>query len=264
MLVAALLVGCATAGCVASGDEPATGSTEQALSGEWYVSWSGRMNASGTAYDDGKPYRIKVGVNINDDWFCELTGINGNLTGAVTNAVSITPDSSGDWWLQARAAPGNIAGAAAVCFPETNAWWWEPTPGGFPAGSQYYSGIMAVGAVTGNPARVTVSDEGTNPNVAPLHYGTWTLTTSNVNSGEVWPGYWSWTKQYSAYWNWNAVSGSITKTMPAGTSCFLTSIDGNLQQNSFTNGAVATVNYSTGAWTFTAASGTNAWWLCLD
>jgi len=244
---AALVGAMAVLGCGTTDDSESLSTTEQSLSGAWYASWGGTMNSAGTAYTSGAASKIELGVNIND-----------------TNAVSVFPDGSGNWWLQARAAANRTASAAAVCFPATNAWFWEPTPGGFPAGSQYFSGIMAVGAVTGNPAQITVSDQGTNPDIHPLHFGTWTLTTSNVNRGEVWPGYWSWSQDYTSYSYWHAVGGSFTETLPSGTSCFLTSIDGNLQLNSFSNGAWASVNYSTGVWTFTAASGTSAWWLCLD
>jgi hypothetical protein len=261
----ALVCAMAASGCGATDGGERVASTKQGLSGEVYVSWGGTMNSAGTAYTSGAAYQIEIGVNINDNWLCELAGIAGNLTGASNNAISVFPDGGGNWWLSARAAPNNSANAAAVCFPATNAWFFEPVPGGFPPGSsQYFSGIMSVGAVTGNPAQITVSDEGSNPNVQPLHFGTWTLTTNNVDRSEVVPGYWSWSQDYSSDWNWVATSGSFSETMPAGTSCFLTSIDGNLQENSFSNGAWASVDFNTGVWTFTAASGTTAWWLCLN
>jgi hypothetical protein len=44
---------------------------------------------------------------------------------------------------------------------------------------------------------ITVSDPGANPNIYPLHNGTWTLTTNNVNRSEVVPGYWSWSQDDS-------------------------------------------------------------------
>jgi hypothetical protein len=146
-----------------------------------------------------------------------------------------------------------------------HAWTWEPVPGGFPPGSsRYFSGIMTTGAVTGNPAQITVSDQGTNPSIDPLHDDTWTLTTNNVNRDEVVPGYWSWSQDCSSYWYWVATGTSFSETLPAGASWFLTSINGNLQQNSYSSAAWTSVNYSTGVWTFTAASGTTAWWRCLD
>lgn len=259
-----VLVGMVATGCGAL-DEASRSSTEQALSGEYYVSWGGTMNSAGTAYTTGAAYQVEVGLNINDNWFCELAGVTGNLTGAPYNAISVYPDNSGKWWLSARAAPNNTVSAAAVCFPVTNAWAWEPLHGDFlPGSSQYFSGIMTIGAVTGNPAQITVSDQGPNPNIYPLHHGTWTLTTNHVDRSEIVPGYWSMSQEYSSYWNWFATGTSFSETLPAGTSCFLTSINGNLQQNSYSNGAWASVNYSTGVWTFTAASGTTAWWLCLD
>jgi hypothetical protein len=264
VMAGTVLAGTAASGCGAA-EEESVSSTGQALSGEYYVSWGGTMNSAGTAYTSGAAYKVEIGLNINNNWLCELAGVTGNLTGAPNNAISVYPDASGNWWLSARAAPNNTASAAAVCFPVTNAWWWEPVPGGFPPGSsQYFSGIMTIGAVTGNPAQITVSDQGTNPNIYPLHYGTWTLTTNNVNRGEVVPGYWSWSQDYSSYWYWFATGTSFSETLPAGTSCFLTSVNGNLQQNSFSNGAWTSVNFNTGVWTFTAASGTTAWWLCLD
>jgi hypothetical protein len=262
VVAGAMLAGMAS-GCGTTDDGDSLSATQQSLSGEYYVSWGGTMNSAGTAYTTGAAYKVEVGLNINDNWLCELAGITGNLTSAATNAISVFPDSAGNWWLQARAAPNNTASAAAVCFPATNAYYWEPTPGGF-VGSAYFSGIMGVGAVTDSPAQITVSDQGSNPDIYPLHYGTWTLTTSNVDRGEVVPGYWSWSQDYSSYWYWYATSTSFSETLPSGTSCFLTSIDGNLQQNSYSNGAWTSVNYSTGVWTFTAASGTTAWWLCLD
>jgi hypothetical protein len=270
----AVVCAMAAAGCGTSDGSQGerVGSSEQALSSGYYFSWGGTMNSAGTAYTNGAAWTVEIGLNLSQNVICELAGITGNLTfqpdiGVDGDAlVSILPDSSGNWWLSARGAPNSTVSAAAVCFSVPNASKWESVWGGYPYDdAQYFSGILSVAGVSGSPAQITVSDEGSNPNVSPLHYGTWTMTTNaNVNPALVVPGGWPVAQVYSSYWVWSGTGTTFTETMPAGTSCFLTSIDGNLQENSFSNGAWTSVNYKTGAWTFTAAANTTAWWLCLN
>jgi hypothetical protein len=226
------------------------------------------MNSAGTAYTDGQPYYINLGLPDNG-WACLLTGVNGNLTNTYDYGVQIFVDAeTSNWSLAAQAAPGNSASAAAVCFPTTGQQQWVGWPDA-PSRtltsnedpSQEACGFMQVSGVNGSPATITVSDNGSNPNVNPLGGSTWTFTRNSDINGATPMCTWS---TYSSWWNWFVTGDTLTETMPAGTSCFLTSYSGNLETNSFSNGAWATVNFSTGAWTFKAASGVTAWWLCLN
>jgi hypothetical protein len=263
---AALGVGCVAQPADPVADEPIA-SVKQDLSGGYWFSWGGTMNSAGTAYNDGYPYWIDLGVPENG-WTCMLTGIRGNLTNVPNFGAELFINSAtSNWSLGAHAAPGNSSSAAAVCFPATGqqwvGWWDAPsrtlTSNQDP--SQEACGFMQVTGVIGTPATITVSDNGSNPNVNPLGGPTWSFNrNSNINA--VTPMC-SWAT-YSSWWNWEIIGGTAHETMPLGTSCFLTSFSGNLETNSFSNGAWATVNSSTGEWTFTAASGVTAWWLCLN
>jgi hypothetical protein len=267
LIGAALAAGCAAESPDEDSDEP-VGTVTQALSGESYASWGGTMNSAGNGYVGGAADHIQIGVNINDGWTCMLTGMTGNLSGTDNPGVNVFADGGGNWTLMAHAMPNTKVDAAAVCFPAFQPWQTEPIPvgtGTTSLGSQHICGFQSVTDVAGSNTALTVSDHGSNPNVSPLAFGTWTATNNNVDSffaGCEAPA-------YTGYWIWNVIGsssgpGTITETMPAGTSCFLTSFHGNLELSSFTNGAWGSVNFSTHVWTFTAGANVNAWWLCLD
>jgi hypothetical protein len=273
---AATLMGAAVfnAGCVAQTEssdpqqkEPVA-VAKQGLSGEYYFSWGGTMNSNGTAYDDGYPYIVDMQVPVTG-YMCMLTGANGDLLNTGSHiwghprGAAVVP-STYTWLLVAQAAPGHSASAAAVCFPYENGF--TGFAGGFSNGETLYSGSQAacglssVAGILGGSALMQVSDQGSNPNVWPMGQ-TWTWTqNSNVNNAA--PNCAD--TNYSSWWNWGIGGGTVTETMPAGTSCFLTSLQGSFDTDSYSNGAWASVDFNTGNWTFTAAPGVTAWWLCLN
>jgi hypothetical protein len=261
----ALAAGCATD---TPDDDSSLGTITQGLSGETYASWGGTMNSTGSAYVGGASPILYIGVNINDGWACMVTGMTGNLSGTDNPGVSVWADGSGNWFLQARAMPNQKVDGAAVCFPASNPAMRDYMPvgtGTTSLGVQQVCGFQSVTDVAGTSTTLTVSDHGSNPNVGPLSVSTWTANNNNVDSFFATCQ----TTSYTSYWVWNAVGGSsapgtLTKTMPAGTSCFLTSFHGDLELSSFTNGAWGSVNFSTNTWTFTAGANVSAWWLCLN
>jgi hypothetical protein len=192
-----------------------------------------------------------------------FTGLVGNLSSGDGATLG---HSGSNWTLPVRPAPGQDLSAVA-CFPVSS----YVTPVLFEPGtvttpvtenedpSQEVCGFWQTGNVEGTSASMTMSDQGTTPDPYPLGGATWTLNEVDFGANAEC----AWTP-YSTSWNWHVTGGTATKTVPVGTTCSLSSLSGNLTENNFTQGAWATVNFGTGAWTFTVASGVDAWYLCID
>jgi hypothetical protein len=296
-----VLAASAAAGCTAEQEEDPAGfsSTTQALNGLIFDTWQGTINHLSNAFTDGAPLDLDLGVGAG--WTCWVAGVRGNLQ--QTGAVSVLPNGGsvpipnipiGNWVLSIGGIPGAQVSGSAVCAPVTDRGTFQFFPqqqGAHTSGTllsgvdinswcglgEIYSNslppyVWSSGSSLATVSNNTVTNGVLNPQ--PVVGGsTWKFSEQGANAsatcaqepaGQSVHGIWFYhiIAPASGTASFQMLNGQ--SQLPAGTACFLTSVQGSFLDNNLGDGVGVSINFSTHAWTMTASNGKNAWALCIN
>jgi len=277
------------AGCIPdAGDSPpeATGVTRDALSGLIVASWGG-VGTGGPTFTNGASIVLPLGVG--SGWVCWLAGFRGTLgaLGHVTafqaTAAGDAPDGLGpnEWGLVVEPDTGLAADGSAVCAPVASFGIHDlgasPSTILTSANANDWCGLSDISAFTGSLSHIpwskssdfaTVSNNGSNPQIvvgAPTwtFSGTFSGTAQSRCAGASVSGIWFYhiVAPSSGTASFNLLQNSGAP-LPAGTACFLTSLQGAFVNSSFTDG-VFIDRSSSGLWSLNATNGKSGWALCI-
>jgi hypothetical protein len=281
-----LIAGCAADPDANDASPESIGVTSDALSGLIIASWGG-VGTGGPKFSNGAS--IVLPLNVGNGWVCWLAGVRGTL-GTLGSVGVFQASASGDpadgvgpngWALFAEPDVGLAAEATAVCAPATNLG--LHTVGlGSPtivtsANANDWCGLSEINAFPDGPPHIpwshasdfaTVSNNGSNPQIV-VGAPSWTFSGAISDTAEAncarasVSGIWFYhiIAPSSGTASFNLLQNNGT-SLPAGTACFLTSLQGAFVNSNFNDGVFIGLT-SNGVWSLTATNGKSGWALCM-
>lgn len=279
------------AGCAVDPEAPdpspeTLGVTQDALSGLVFGSWGG-VGTGGPKFSNGASIVLPLGVG--NGWVCWLAGMRGTM-GTLGNVTVFQADASGDapdnvgpneWALVVEPDTGNAAAGNAVCAPATNLGnhdlGLDPPTVLTSATVNDWCGLSEINSFPIGPPHLpwslasdfaTVSNNGSNPQIV-VGAPTWTFSGAISNTANARCAHAS----VSGIWFYHIVapsSGTASfnllqnngASLPAGTACFLTNLQGAFVNNNFNDGVFINLT-SSGMWSLTATNGKSGRALCM-
>jgi hypothetical protein len=292
ILASAFAAGCAVDATPSNGGQApeSVASTNQALTGLVVKTWQGTLNHLSNGFTDGASNNLDMGVGAG--WTCWVAGVRGNLeqTGAVsvmknTGGVPGVPD--GNWVLGISGLPLQTVSGTAVCAPATylgTTNFWPTTQGAFTDGNvltnananswcglgEIVSNSLPPYVWTSPSSFATVSNNGLDAEPV-VGNPTWTFSERGANAAPTCASSPSgvngiWFYHIEAPANGTASFAMLDQNkaiLPAGTACFLTSVEGIFTADNVNDGIGANIDFATHAWTMTATNGKSGWALCI-
>jgi hypothetical protein len=254
----------------------------EALTGLAITTWGGLENVNGTAFTNGSPNAVDLGVGTG--WRCWLAGVGGRFAdfGAawIIKGEGINMQPASHFFLQVLPSPGDAGIVTAVCAPSTlvgsgpfveegqpnpgvqltsaNANNWCALNSFWLDGTGYYSAISTNNTNAANP-QIIIG----NP--------TWTLKGAAGSGLQIascaqsaLTGWWGYGIQAPATGtaSFSLLQNDGKTPLPAGTACFLTNVQGSFTSNNLTDGVFLSFS-SGGVWTLTATNAKSATVMCV-